>query len=81
MVLAHAWRMRSSRILGSQGFCAGAVAWRPGRSLVFPAPMGDFRLVPGHFADRHGFGSRILDRRIGMPLFDTGISRVARRSR
>jgi pimeloyl-ACP methyl ester carboxylesterase len=52
--------------------------------LVFLAPMGDFAWYLNVFADRHGFGPRILgglhrrlDRRIGMPLFDTDITRVA----
>ena len=52
--------------------------------LVFQAPMGDFAWYLDIFADRHGFGPRILgglrrrlDRRIGMPLVDTDISRVA----
>jgi pimeloyl-ACP methyl ester carboxylesterase len=52
--------------------------------LVFLAPMGDFAWYLDVFADRHGFGPRILsglhrrlDRRIGMPLVDTDISRVA----
>jgi pimeloyl-ACP methyl ester carboxylesterase len=51
---------------------------------VFLAPMGDFSWYLDIFADRHGFGPRILgglhrrlDRRLNMPLFDTDISRVA----
>jgi hypothetical protein len=54
---------------------------------VFLAPMGDFSLYLDLFADRHGFGPRIhdrlhhrLDRRLGIPLFDTDISTVASRS-
>ena len=52
--------------------------------LVFLAPMGDFAWYMDIFADRHGFGPRILrglhrrlDRRLKMPLFDTDILRVA----
>lgn len=52
--------------------------------LVFLAPMGDFSWYLDIFADRHGFGPRILgglqrrlDRRLKMPLFDTDIVRVA----
>lgn len=52
--------------------------------LVFLAPMGDFSWYLNIFADRHGFGPRILrglhrrlDRRLKMPLFDTDIARVA----
>ncbi len=56
--------------------------------LVFLAPMGDFAWYMDIFADRHGFGPRILrglhrrlDRRLKMPLFDTDILRVAAHSR
>lgn len=52
--------------------------------LVFLAPMGDFSWYLDIFADRHGFGPRILgglqrrlDRRLKMPLVDTDIVRVA----
>ena len=52
--------------------------------LVFLAPMGDFSWYLNIFADRHGFGPRILrglhrrlDRRLKMPLFDTDIVRIA----
>ncbi|MFG1929143.1 alpha/beta fold hydrolase [Mycobacterium sp. NPDC048908] len=52
--------------------------------LVFLAPMGDFSWYLDSFADRHGFGPRILDglhrrldRRLKMPLFDTDIPRIA----
>ena len=51
---------------------------------MFLAPMGDFSWYLDIFADRHGFGPRILrglhrrlDRRLEMPLFDTDISAVA----
>ena len=46
--------------------------------------MGDFSWYLNIFADRHGFGPRVrdglrrrLDRRLGVPLFDTDIGRVA----
>jgi hypothetical protein len=49
------------------------------------APV-DFSLYLDLFANRHGFGPRIrtrlhrrLDQRLGMPLFDTDISRVVAR--
>jgi hypothetical protein len=52
--------------------------------LVFLAPMSDFSWYLDVFAERHGFGPRILgglhrrlDRRLKMPLFDTDIPRVA----
>jgi pimeloyl-ACP methyl ester carboxylesterase len=52
--------------------------------LVFLAPMGDFAWYLDIFADRHGFGPRILgglhrrlDRRLRMPLLDTDINRIA----
>jgi pimeloyl-ACP methyl ester carboxylesterase len=58
----------------------------PIERMVFLAPMGDFALYLDLFADRHGFGPRIraglerrLNRRLGTPLFDTDISRVAGR--
>lgn len=52
--------------------------------LVFLAPMGDFTWYLDIFADRHGFGPRILrglhrrlDRRLKMPLLDTDLNRIA----
>ncbi|EUA87920.1 hypothetical protein I551_5606 [Mycobacterium ulcerans str. Harvey] len=65
-----------------------AAAWGTtvGR-LVFPAPMGEFPIYLDLFAARHGFGRRIraglqrrLERRIGMPLEDTNMVRVAART-
>ena len=64
-----------------------ATAWgAPVERLVFLAPMAGFSLYLDLFTDRHGFGPRIraglhrrLDRRIGMPLFDTDIAKVAAR--
>ena len=74
----------------SIGAKAVALAVAQGASverLVFLAPMGDFALYLDLFAHRHGFGPRIreglrrrLDRRLGMPLFDTDIPRVAPRT-
>jgi pimeloyl-ACP methyl ester carboxylesterase len=64
-----------------------ATTWgMPVERLVFLAPMGDFSLYLDLFADRYGFGPRIraglhrrLDRRLGIPLFDTDIASVAPR--
>lgn len=64
-----------------------AVAWgMPVERLVFLAPMGDFAPYLELFADRYGFGPRILaglrcrlDRRLAMPLVDTDIASVAAR--
>ena len=71
----------------SLGAKASALAVARGASverLVFLAPMGDFSWYLNIFADRHGFGRRIrdglrrrLDRRLGVPLFDTDIAHVA----
>jgi pimeloyl-ACP methyl ester carboxylesterase len=71
----------------SLGAKASALAVARGASverLVFLAPMGDFSWYLDIFADRHGFGRRIrdglrrhLDRRLGVPLFDTDIAKVA----
>lgn len=74
-------------IAHSLGAKASALAVARGASverLVFLAPMGDFSWYLDIFADRHGFGRRIrdglrrrLDRRLGVPLFDTDIAKVA----
>ncbi|MDT5300281.1 MAG: hypothetical protein QOG79_3523 [Mycobacterium sp.] len=70
--------------LGAKAAALAAEWGTPVERLVFLAPMGDFSLYLNLFAERHGFGPRIraglhrrLDRRIGMPLFDTDISHVA----
>jgi pimeloyl-ACP methyl ester carboxylesterase len=54
--------------------------------MVFLAPMGEFVLYLNTFAMRHGFGPRVLaglhrrlDRRLGVPIFDTDIAAVAAR--
>jgi pimeloyl-ACP methyl ester carboxylesterase len=70
--------------LGAKAAALAAAWGTPMERLVFLAPMGDFSLYLDLFADRHGFGPRIreglhrrLDRRLGIPLFDTDISSVA----
>jgi len=83
----HAHGPARAIVAHSLGAKAAALAVSRGAQverLVFLAPMGDFAWYLDIFADRHGFGPRILgglhrrlDRRIGMPLFDTDISRVA----
>ncbi|MHC9292942.1 alpha/beta fold hydrolase [Mycobacterium sp. LTG2003] len=78
-IVAHSLGAKAAALAVAQGM--------PADRLVFLAPMGDFSLYLDLFADRHGFGPRIrdrlhrrLDRRLGMPLFDTDISAVAARS-
>src|SRR6201993_1256034 len=73
--------------LGAKAVALAAAAGASVGRLVFLAPMGDFALYLDLFAHRHGFGPRIreglrrrLDRRLGMPLFDTDIPRVAPRT-
>ena len=71
----------------SLGAKAAALAAARGAEIerfVFLAPMGDFSWYLDIFADRHGFGPRILgglqrrlDRRLKMPLVDTDIVRIA----
>jgi pimeloyl-ACP methyl ester carboxylesterase len=73
----------------SLGAKAAALAVAEGAEverMVFLAPMGDFSLYLNTFAARHGFGPRIraglhrrLDRRLGIPLFDTDIAATAAR--
>ncbi|MHA3024251.1 alpha/beta fold hydrolase [Mycobacterium sp. BMJ-28] len=78
-IVAHSLGAKATALAVSRGAAA--------QRLVFVAPMGDFAWYLDVFADRHGFGPRIrsrlhrrLDRRIGMPLFDTDIAAVAARS-
>jgi pimeloyl-ACP methyl ester carboxylesterase len=68
--------------------CAAVAAlWgMPVERLVFLAPMGDFSEYLYRFAARHGFGPRIrvrlhrlLDKKLGYPLFSTDVSYVATR--
>lgn len=71
----------------SLGAKAAALAAARGAAIdrmVFLAPMGDFAPYLDLFADRHGFGPRIraglqhrLDRRLGTPLVNTDICRIA----
>jgi pimeloyl-ACP methyl ester carboxylesterase len=70
--------------LGAKAVALAAARGAPIERMVFLAPMGDFDWYLDIFADRHGFGPRIrdglrrrLDRRLGMPLFDTDIPRLA----
>ena len=72
--------------LGAKAVALAAAWGTPVERLVFLAPMGDFSLYLDLFADRHGFGPRIrtrlhrgLDRRLGIPLFDTDIPKAAAR--
>lgn len=75
-VVAHSLGAKAAALAVARG----AVVDR----LVFLAPMADFALYVDIFTDRYGFGPRIrkglerrLNRRLGTPLFDTDISRVA----
>ena len=70
--------------LGAKAVALAAARGTPVERLVFLAPMGDFSWYLDVFAHRHGFGPRIraglhrrLDRRLGVPLYDTDIARVA----
>ncbi len=72
--------------LGAKAAALAAARGAPIERMVFLAPMGDFAWYLDVFADRHGFGPRIraglqgrLDRRLGIPLVDTDICRVAGR--
>jgi pimeloyl-ACP methyl ester carboxylesterase len=73
--------------LGANATAFAAAAGTTVGRLVFLAPMGDFPLYIDLFAARHGFGRRIhaglrrrLERRIGMPLLETNLVRVAPRT-
>ena len=70
--------------LGAKAAALAVARGAHAERLVFLAPMGDFSWYLDIFADRHGFGPRILrglhrrlDRRLKMPLFDTDIAVVA----
>jgi pimeloyl-ACP methyl ester carboxylesterase len=72
--------------LGAKAAALASADGAPVERMVFLAPMGDFSLYLDLFADRHGFGPRIraglerrLNRRLGTPLLDTDIARVAGR--
>lgn len=78
-VVAHSLGAKAAALAAAQGASLGR--------LVFLAPMGDFSRYLDLFADRHGFGPRIraglhrrLDRRLGIPLYDTDIPVVAART-
>jgi pimeloyl-ACP methyl ester carboxylesterase len=78
-IVAHSLGAKAVALAAAQGAAVGR--------LVFLAPMGDFSWYLDLFAHRHGFGPRIrgrlrrrLDRRLGVPLFDTDIPRVAPRT-
>lgn len=87
MVRAHGpARAIVAHSLGAKAAALAVADGAPAERLVFLAPMGEFSWYLDIFAERHGFGSRIrnglhrrLDRRLGMPLFDTDIPRVAAR--
>jgi len=75
-IVAHSLGAKAAALAVSRG--------TPAERLVFVAPMGDFSWYLDIFADRHGFGPQIgaglhrrLDQRLGVPLFDTDISRLA----
>lgn len=72
--------------LGAKAAALATTWGMPVERLVFLAPMGDFSPYLDLFADRHGFGPRIraglhrrLDRRLGIPLYDTDIASAASR--
>jgi pimeloyl-ACP methyl ester carboxylesterase len=74
-IIAHSLGAKASALAVSRGAAV--------ERLVFLAPMGDFAWYLDIFADRHGFGRRVrdglrrrLDRRLGVPLFDTDIAHV-----
>jgi pimeloyl-ACP methyl ester carboxylesterase len=78
-VVAHSLGANATALAAAQGAPVGR--------LVFFAPMGDFPLYLDLFAARHGFGRRIraglhrrLEKRIGLPLEETNMTRVARRA-
>jgi pimeloyl-ACP methyl ester carboxylesterase len=78
-VVAHSLGANATALAAAQGAPVGR--------LVFFAPMGDFPLYLDLFAARHGFGRRIraglhrrLEKRIGMPLYETNMDRLGRRA-
>lgn len=75
-VIGHSLGAKAAALAVARGAAAG--------KLVFLAPMGEFSWYLDVFAERHNFGRRIrdrlhrrLDKRIGMPLLDTDIARLA----
>ena len=85
VVVAHGpARAIVAHSLGAKAAALAAVRGAAIDRMVFLAPMGDFGPYLDLFADRHGFGPRIraglhrrLDRRLGIPLVNTDIVRVA----
>lgn len=78
-VVAHSLGANATALAAAWGATVGR--------LVFLAPMGEFPIYLDLFAARHGFGRRIraglhrrLERRIGMPLEDTNMVRIAGRT-
>ena len=78
-VVAHSLGANATALAAAQGAPVGR--------LVFLAPMGDYPLYLDLFAARHGFGRRIraglhrrLEKRIGMPLQETNMTRIGRRA-
>lgn len=78
-IIGHSLGAKAAALAVSRGAAA--------QRLVFLAPMGDFSWYLDVFAQRHGFGRRIRDRmhrrlsrRIGVPLLDTDIDRIAERA-
>lgn len=78
-VIAHSLGSNATALAAAGGATVGR--------LVFLAPMGEFPIYLDLFAARHNFGRRIraglhrrLERRIGMPLEDTNMVRIAPRT-
>ncbi len=70
--------------LGAKATALAVARGAAAEKLVFLAPMGEFNWYLDVFADRHNFGRRIrgrlhrrLDKRIGMPLLQTDIAKLA----
>jgi pimeloyl-ACP methyl ester carboxylesterase len=77
-VIGHSLGAKAAALAVSRGAAA--------EKLVFLAPMGEFSWYLDVFAERHNFGRRIrdrlhrrLDKRIGMPLLETDIAKLAAR--
>ncbi len=75
-VIGHSLGAKAAALAVARGAAAG--------KLVFLAPMGEFSWYLDVFAERHNFGRRIrdrlhrrLDKRLGMPLLDTDIAKLA----
>jgi hypothetical protein len=73
--------------LGAKAAALAIARGAAAEKLVFLAPMGEFSWYLDVFAERHNFGRRIrdrlhrrLDRRLGVPLLDTDIVKLAARA-